>query len=197
MQSSHAEASAYDKLLSELDHDLLWSLSAGHACYLYDFAARNPKRGVPRAHFLGAEFVKWALAYLWFGRDSPLVPASVQVRGKNVVRFWRDDVLPRRIAKDTKRRLRYYSPFAAAAGLRRIDLRAVYGRASAIDGQKDAHVAIARAWLDAAAGADLGAGAERMDEWMREWRLALFDADTDADELRRVQAWMQRGGAPQ
>jgi hypothetical protein len=32
LQSSHCEAGAYDKILGELDHDLLWSLASGHTC---------------------------------------------------------------------------------------------------------------------------------------------------------------------
>jgi hypothetical protein len=32
LQSSHCESGAYDKLLAELDHDLLWSLASGHTC---------------------------------------------------------------------------------------------------------------------------------------------------------------------
>jgi hypothetical protein len=194
MQSSHAEASAYDKLLAELDHDLLWSLAAGHTCYLYDFASRNPRRGVSRAQFLGVEFAKWALAYLWFGKDSARVPGCVLVRGKNLVRFWRDDVLPFKIAKDTKKRIRYYAPFAAAAGVERVDLRAVYGRASVIDGRKEQHVRLAREWLDASFCDVESNGGVAYEAWLREHRLAEFCADTDADELRSVQRWMQDGG---
>lgn len=191
VQSSHAEASAYDKLLSEVDHDLLWSLASGHTCYLYDFASRNPKRGVSRAQFLGAEFIKWALAYLWFGKDSPLVAQCVLVRNKNLVRFWRDDVLPYKIAKDTKKRIRYYTPFALASGVQYIDLRAVYGRASVIDGRKEVHVDIARKWLDSAHPAATGSEEFDFRSWMDENKLAQFHADTDADELRRIQRWMQ------
>jgi hypothetical protein len=36
LQSSHCEASAWDKVLAEIDHDLLWSLSTGCSCYLFD-----------------------------------------------------------------------------------------------------------------------------------------------------------------
>lgn len=189
IQSSHAEASAYDKLLSELDHDLLWSLASGHTCYLYDFASRNPKRGVSRAQYLGAEFVKWALAYLWFGKDSPLVAQSVLVRNKNLVRFWRDDVLPYKIAKDTKKRIRYYTPFALASGVQRIDLRSVYGRASVIDGRKNVHVEIARSWLESTRPPV--SDCAEFQGWLSENKLAEFHADTDADELRRIQRWMQ------
>lgn len=194
MQSSHAEASAYDKILSELDHDLLWSLASGYTCYLYDFASRNPKRGVPRSQFLGCEFVKWALAYLWFGRESPLLPKSVNVRGKNVVPFWLGEILPYKINKETKKRIRYYSPFCESNEVSVIDLRAIYGRATLIDGKKEAHVDLAQHWQTVAYPDCLGIDpAKGMDSWMAENRLVEFDSEADADELRRIQQWMVRG----
>lgn len=88
IQSSHAEASAYDTLLASLDNDLLFSLANAHTCYVYDLASRNPKRGVSRAHFLALPFIRFALASLWFGAESELLPKSVLVRGKNLVRYW-------------------------------------------------------------------------------------------------------------
>jgi hypothetical protein len=165
-------------------------------CYLYDFASRNPKRGVPRSLFLGVEFVKWTLCYLWFGGlDSPRLPSEVLIRGKNVAGFWRDEVIRYKVSKDTKARLRYYTPFAEASGIDRIELRGVYGRASKIDGQKDVHVTLAHDWLqlhnvshfDSPCSRD-----ERMkfELWMREWHLAEFHSTFQPEYLRRLQAWM-------
>lgn len=194
MQSSHAEASAYEKILSEIDHDLLWSLASGYTCYMYDFASRNPKRGVSRSQFLGCEFVKWALAYLWFGRESALLPKTVSVRGKNVVPYWLDEVLPYKIGKDTKKRIRYYTPFCAANGVSQIDLRAIYGRASVLDGKKEAHVALASKWQNSSYPRQLDRDpAVGMESWMEDNRLAEFDPETDANELRQIQQWMVAG----
>jgi hypothetical protein len=167
------------------------------SCYLYDFASRNPKRGVPRSLFLGVEFVKWALCYLWLGGlDSPHLPAKVLVRGKNLVVFWRDEVIPYKVSKETKTRLRYYTPFSQKSGIERIDLRGVYGRASKIDGKKDAHVAIAHAWLQSHYGSSIlnvqgaATGKERFEMWLLESRFAEFESTAHSDELRRLQAWM-------
>jgi hypothetical protein len=200
LQSSHCEARAWDKVLAEIDHDLLWSLATGCTCYLLDFASRNPKRGVPRSFFVGVEFVKYSLAYLWFGRDSPLLPSVVMVREKNLVRYWRD-VLSYEISKSTKKRIRYYTPFAEAAGIEGVvDLLGVYGRSSVIDGNKVAHVEIVRDWVERHYGMGDGGGCDEETEedatmkgWLQEWRLAEFDATIDADELRRIQEWMVRG----
>jgi hypothetical protein len=165
-------------------------------CYLYDFASRNPKRGVPRSLFLGVEFVKWTLCYLWFGGlDSPHLPSKVLVRGKNVAVFWRDEVIRFKVSKDTKARLRYYAPFAQASGIHRIDLRGIYGRASKIDGQKDVHVALAHGWLQLHYVSPVAVRKHReecvkFEQWMREWRLAEFDSTVPSENLRLVQSWM-------
>ncbi len=206
LQSSHAEAGAYNKILAELDHDLLWSIACGHCCYLYDFASRNPKRGVPRSFFVSVQFIRWALMAIWFGMDDGRVPSRMNIRGKDVVRFWKESVYPFQITKETKKRIRYYTPYAEASNLTFVDLRGVYGRSSCIDGKKDVHVALARDWLktsysrslDEVSGESLGEQRESVgrhtDErknWMADWRLAEFDPDVDADELRRLQTWMK------
>ena len=49
LQSSLCEAQAMEKLVLELDANLLVALSLGHDCFVIDYASRNKKRGVPRA----------------------------------------------------------------------------------------------------------------------------------------------------
>lgn len=102
-------------------------------------------------------------------------------------------MLQYRIRKETKKRIRYFTPFAATSDLQYVDLRAVYGRSSVIDGRKDVHVEIAECWLDSnfpgRDGEDEDAGKIR--QWMNEWRLAEFETDTDSDDLRETQEWMQ------
>lgn len=144
LQSSHCESGAYDRILGELDTELLMALACGRSCYVYDFASRNKARGVPRAVFLGLEFVRWSLGWLWFREAAD----RVMVRGKNVVPFWRDTVMPYRIDKVTKKKLRYYAPFAMEMGVREVALHGVYGRASVIDGCKGVHVKMVRRWLE-------------------------------------------------
>lgn len=171
-------------------------VSSFDSCYMYDFGSRSPRRGVPRSIFLGIEFVKWSLSYLWFGHDSELVPTRVDVRGKNLVKFWNEEVMRSKVEKTTKARLRYYKPFAAEAGVDRIKLYGVYGRASKIDGRRSEHVAIARNWHSEQ---EIGAGQltdreHRFAVWLREHRLQVFDSSTSADELREIQSWMVNAG---
>lgn len=143
---------------------------------------------------------------MWFGADSQLVPQEVLVRGKNVVRFWREEALRDLVTKDTKKRLKYYRPFVAASGIDKIDLRGVYGRSTSIDGRKDLHVAIARKWLTDSCGqnrvaelppkqnriAQDNASRPDMAAWLKENRMAVFNFATDADELTEIQRWMSR-----
>lgn len=109
-------------------------------------------------------------------------------------------MLPYRIRKETKKRVRYFTPFAQASGLSCVDLRAVYGRSSVIDGRKDAHVQIAKRWLEeslpAVAGGDDGE-LDEVQEWMNRWRLAEFHPETGPDDLRKTQEWMQADDATQ
>lgn len=69
-----------EQVAAELDPSLLLHLAAGRCCLVYDFGSRNKKRGVPRALWMGAEFVRFALTYLW-GLERP---ATAVCRGHNV-----------------------------------------------------------------------------------------------------------------
>lgn len=190
LQSSHCEASAYDKLLCSLDNDLLLSLAIGRPCYLYDLASRNKLRGVPRALYLGLQFVRWALAYLWFAKDRPhLVPDRVMVRGKNTVPFWQD-VLRYRITKDTKKRLRYFVPYVQEMGTMDVPLFGVYGSVSEIDGCMDVHVKYVRQWAES-----LNCDDEQVDDIQQRinaYGLSVHNSDSTCDELRDIQKQLQR-----
>ena len=193
IQSSHCESSAYNKLLASLDTELLFSLACGRACYVYDFGSRNKSRGVPRALFLGLQFVKWSLSYLWFKGEQDMIPEKVFVRGKNTVPYWRDEVMPYMIEKDTKKRIRYFAPFAKERGLLHVRLHGVYGRVSAIDGRKSVHVKIVHDWLAQEDASRKGHGEEERDltECFRAQGLAEFQADLTKEELVTIQEWME------
>lgn len=192
IQSSHCESGAYDKLLNSLDNELLFSLACGRDCYVYDFASRNKSQGVPRALFMGLEFVKWSVSYLWFTGDPDAIPEKAFVRGKNTVPFWRDEVLPYKISKDTKKKVRYFAPFAKEMGVRDIKLHGVYGRVSEIDGCKDVHVKLVRDWLEEQLnnGSDDDAEDEAVGNWINSRGYAEFRADSTGDDLVSIQEWM-------
>lgn len=193
IQSSHCESGAYDKLLASLDNELLFSLACGRDCYVYDFGSRNKSRGVPRALFMGLEFIKWSVSYLWFKGDQDAIPEKTLVRGKNTVPFWRDKVLPYMIAKDTKKKVRYFAPFAKEMGVNEVKLHGVYGRVSEIDGCKDIHVEMVKDWLARESGnREDGDGDDNVvGKRIRSRGFAEFRAESTGEELVSIQEWME------
>jgi hypothetical protein len=75
VQSTMCEAGDMEKVLCELDANLLVSLALGYSCVVYDFGSRDKKRGVPRALWYGTEFVRYALDWYWFdAKDDTQTP---------------------------------------------------------------------------------------------------------------------------
>jgi len=66
VQSTMCEVGDMEKVLCELDANLLVSLALGYSCVVYDFGSRDKKRGVPRALWYGTEIVRYALDWYWF-----------------------------------------------------------------------------------------------------------------------------------
>lgn len=189
IQSSHCESGAYNKLLTQVDHELLFSLACGRHCYIYDFGSRNKTCGVPRALFLGVEFIKWSIAYLWFGSEKPeMVPNRAFVRGKNLVSFWENEVMPYKIEKDTKQKIRYFSSFAKELGVQSVNLHGVYGKLSDIDGCKELHVKMVREWLEP----QETARDSKLDSasWIASCGFALYDSDSTVEQLTETRRWI-------
>lgn len=171
---------------------MLLSLAIGRSCYVYDMASRNKLRGVSRAIFLGLQFVRWSLAYLWFAADRPeLVPSRVLVRGKNNVPYWRDIVLQFRIPKDTKKRLRYFACYAREMGTTDIHLYGVYGPPTQLDGCMSIHTKFVRQWLDTQAASHESQRKRTTPVWLEKNSLALYDHEATCDELREIRQGME------
>lgn len=191
LQSSQCEAQAFDGILRSLGPELMFSLAAGYDCYVYDFASRDAQRGVPRALFLGLQFVSFALAYLWFDERAE----SVHVRGHNVAQFWRDEVMLKRVAKKTRQMVRFYRPFAGRMAGGRVRLHGVYGAVAETDGEKERQVDIVeRVWgNDGDRDLDDHVGFLEQLEGMG---LTVFDPNCSEKELLRRQIEMTRVHRP-
>lgn len=122
-----------------------------------------------------------------------MIPEKVLVRGKNLVPYWRDHVLRRMIEKDTKRRIRYFTPFAKEMDVRDIKLHGVYGRVSMNDGRKNVHVSMVRDWLarENHSEGQRNDGDKNLKEWLRARGLAQFRPDSTKEELVSIQSWME------
>lgn len=132
IQSTLCEAGDMEKMMLELDANLLVSLALGYSCVVYDFGSRDKKRGVPRALWYGLEFARFALNRYWFDGDDTAVTTDRRgpvLRGKRV-----DDDFRRKLSslsKSAKKRIKYYRKFvtpevrAAYPGVRLVGAYAV------------------------------------------------------------------------
>ncbi|KAA8491517.1 hypothetical protein FVE85_2532 [Porphyridium purpureum] len=111
IQSSLLEMQCLDQVLCELDSNVLLHLAMNHVVFVYDVGSRSKHTKVPRAIWYGVEFIKYAVMYLWFGGESPRLPEKVMLRGHNVAPYWKRQCSF--LQKHTKKRIRYFRPYAA------------------------------------------------------------------------------------
>ena len=146
---------------------------------VYDYGSRDKTRGVPRALFLGIQFVRWSLRYLWFG----VTDEVAMVRNKNLAPFWRDEVMPYKIHKKTKKSLRYYAPFAEALNVTDVRLLGVYGAVTKFDGRIDEYTKMASdVWGGSVADND-----EVFERWLKSNGLVSYDPNSSAELLAQQQ----------
>ena len=107
IQSTLCEVGDMEKMLLELDANLLVSLALGYSCVVYDFGSRDKKRGVPRALWYGLEFTRFALNRYWF--DGEECSHSPVLRGKRVDGDFRHKLSS--LSKSAKKRIKYYRKF--------------------------------------------------------------------------------------
>lgn len=195
LQSTVCEARAWNVLLDLLDTDLIFSLACGHVCYLYDIGSRSKGKNaaVPRAIWMGVEFVKYALTYFWAGADKRKVPDTVIVRGKNVAPYWRDEVCQFQIDKPVKKRIKYFKDYAEELGFwsdGMPHLRGVYGDRTRLDGCKDVHVKLARDSIEQPWASETPAACDpkRHEEMLLEGGLHVFTSQVSFSESAVRQA---------
>ena len=70
IQSSICEAKHWERLLEQMDDNLLMNLALGNHCVIYDFSANKE---IPRALYQGVAFLEFVLERRWFNRNSPMV----------------------------------------------------------------------------------------------------------------------------
>lgn len=116
IQSTLCEVGDMEKMLLELDANLLVSLALGYSCVVYDYGSRDKKRGVPRSLWYGLEFTRFALNRYWFaGTGEPAEAGSTNHNHSPVLRGKRVDADFRRklssLSKSAKKRIKYYRKF--------------------------------------------------------------------------------------
>eukprot|EP00968_Pinguiococcus_pyrenoidosus_P014421 scaffold1307_cov200-Pinguiococcus_pyrenoidosus.AAC.110 len=190
LQSSHCEAQAFEKILTELDHSLLFRLALGSYVCVYDVGSRaaqwpDGNRWVPRAIWWGLEWVRFVLNDVW-GLEKP--SDKILLRGYNVDDLFRKQLF--RLSKTTRTRLKYYRPFVATRRLRLFGAYRPGG--TTLDGDKEAYGRIVHFEFgidpDAAKLPDFGSLDDRIPR-----TFAVGDAakelETPSDPAKGVQAW--------
>lgn len=80
IQSTALEQKRWDFVIRDLDHQLLFDLSQGLHCIIYDVSARKPES---RAIYQGLVWVRFVLEYFWFHVE----PARLSVRGQDATAY--------------------------------------------------------------------------------------------------------------
>ena len=141
IQSTHCESRNYISILENIDTNLLMNLARGNICLLYDYGSRgtgkligedDEKFGIPRAYWLGVEWIRHALADIWNLPESCV--ERRYVRGYNSVSHFNEQV--QLIPKTLRRKLKYYRPYLVTEHLH---LYPIYKR-TIHDSNKQFHV---------------------------------------------------------
>lgn len=106
IQSTICEQHLWNKLLLELNDDLLMNLALGKTCIVYDYGARKP---VPRSIYTGLEFIKYVLHRRWLCDEyKPIIRRNSHTKINCKHEF---DHYYRNLSKNAKKKIDYYIPY--------------------------------------------------------------------------------------
>ena len=143
IQSSLLEQNCYDQVLDQVDANIMMHLAMGHPVFVYDVGSRSKLQKIPRSIWYGIPWIAFAISYLWFGADSPLLPERVMLRGQNVSNAWRRECS--HLSKRTKKRIRYYRAYAQQFNTKSVRLYGAYPEALT---EYDAILRVADAFIE-------------------------------------------------
>lgn len=148
IQSSHCEANAFNSVLENIDHNLLFHLATGARCLVYDMGSRDTRwpgeeglesKKIPRALWWGVEWSRYALSKIW--------KVDVQkptLRGYRTERLFQEKL--KRLPKPLYKKLKYYRKFDP----QKVDLVSVYCEGGTDnDGDDVAYARMVDAWCEA------------------------------------------------
>jgi hypothetical protein len=145
IQSTHCESRNYNAILESLDNNLLMNLALGNYCVIYDFGSRgtgrmigdeDPRSGIPRAFWMGIEWIRHVLASSWNLEEAMM--DKRYVRGYNSKDLF--DEKMKEIPKVLRRKLTYFRPFVQT---KRLHIYPVY-RKTIYDNERDFYYGIAQ-----------------------------------------------------
>jgi len=80
--STTLENKNYLKLLTELDHNLLFNLAIGNTCYFYDYGTNRP---FSKTCYQGVPLIVYLLTRFWLGIDDESLCYRYDRRGENKI----------------------------------------------------------------------------------------------------------------
>ena len=119
VQSTLCERGDMEKIMLELDANLLLKLATDTPCVIYDYGSRSEDTGLPRSFWYGMEAMMYFLRYEWgfdgYGDDRDddddgnITKREVVLRGKKCTK----EIERKRtfFSKSLKKKLRYYRQF--------------------------------------------------------------------------------------
>ena len=119
VQSTLCELGDMEKIMLELDANLLLKLATDTPCVIYDYGSRSEDTGLPRSFWYGMEAMMYFLRYEWgfdgYGDDRDddddgnITKREVVLRGKKCTK----EIERKRtfFSKSLKKKLRYYRQF--------------------------------------------------------------------------------------
>lgn len=119
IQSTHLEQTLFERVIKDLDTNLLYFLSQGYDCAIYDSGSRASD-GCPRTIWQGIPWIRFVLERFWFGD-----PKEAWVKDVHVTKYFE------RIVNDfessTVKKITYFEKFLKADY---INIRGIYQKAN-------------------------------------------------------------------
>lgn len=99
IQSTACEQNLMSQILQSVPDDLLMNLALNDTmCHIYDYGSRNGS--IPRAFWLGLEWVKYVLYRIWFKEE------YMPTKGKSQQKYFREEY--RKLHQRDRNRVKYF-----------------------------------------------------------------------------------------
>jgi len=144
MQSTLCERGDMEKIMLEVDANLLLKLATDRPCVIYDYGSRSEETGLPRSFWYGLESMMYFLRHEWgfdgYGEEDDIGCTDgrrrreVVLRGKKCTK----EIERKRtfFSKSLKKKIRYYRQFIPETHSRELKVIGAY-KLTAHDGDRE------------------------------------------------------------
>jgi len=103
LQSTQAEQHRLDEIIRTISDDLLMNLALGFKCHIYDYGSRTE---IPRAIYLGMEWVKFVLYKIWFDETYLPMNKTLTKTSLSMQQYFQQEYC--KLSKTAKVKIKYY-----------------------------------------------------------------------------------------